>query len=233
MQEKLTDYAEIEISRDEIDRALKRAADLIRTRVDYKYILILLFLKRLSDEWKIEYKNAVVKLMQEGLGEEGAKELAKDQSFNRFNYPEKYTWDKLRENINELPIKLSEALKLIAEKNPELLGVVDRLDFLEFTRHKENFEILKQLFELFSGLQLGNASPDVLGDSYEWILRYFAPQKAKEGEVYTPREVVRLLVELLNPQPKDEVYDPAVGSGGMLIASYSVSYTHLTLPTKA
>jgi type I restriction enzyme M protein len=63
-------------------------------------------------------------------------------------------------------------------------------------------------------------SPDILGDAYEWILRYFAPQKAKEGEVYTPREVINLLVRILDPKPGESVYDPASGSAGMLILSH-------------
>jgi len=52
--------------------------------------------------------------------------LAKDEAFHSFNYPEEYTWDKLRKRVNELPVKLSEALKHLAKKNPELQGVVDR-----------------------------------------------------------------------------------------------------------
>jgi type I restriction enzyme M protein len=59
-----------------------------------------------------------------------------------------------------------------------------------------------------------------LGDAYEWILRYFAPSKAKEGEIYTPREVIRLLVEVLDPKPAESVYDPACGSAGMLILAF-------------
>ncbi|HIH69715.1 MAG TPA: type I restriction-modification system subunit M [Methermicoccus shengliensis] len=221
MQGKLNAFTDVEVTRDEVERVLKKAADLIRTRVDYKFILILLFLKKLSDEWWAEYRNAVERLEGEGVSEEGAKELANDKSFHKFNYPEEYTWERLRKvSASELPIKLSEALKLLANRNPELQGVVDRVDFLEFTMHRENLEILRQLFEEFSGLPLGNVSPDVLGDAYEWILRYFAPQKAKEGEVYTPREVVKLLVELLDPKPLESVYDPAAGSGGMLIHSY-------------
>jgi len=221
MQGRLNAFTEIEVTRDEVERTLKKAADLIRTRVDYKFILILLFLKKLSDEWWAEYRSAVERLKKEGLSEEEAKELARDKSFHRFNYPEEYTWERLRKvSVNELPIKLSEALKLLADRNPELQGVVDRVDFLEFTMHRENLEILRQLFEEFSRLSLGNVSPDVLGDAYEWILRYFAPQKAKEGEVYTPREVVRLIVELLDPKPLESVYDPAAGSGGMLILSF-------------
>jgi len=74
--------------------------------------------------------------------------------------------------------------------------------------------------ELFSVKKLQYVSPDVLGDAYEWVLGYFAPQKAKEGEVYTPREVIKLLVEILDPKPGERVYDPASASNGMLIISY-------------
>ena len=66
----------------------------------------------------------------------------------------------------------------------------------------------------------------MLGDAYEWVLRYFAPQKAKEGEVYTPREVIRLIVEMLEPEPGESVYDPACGSGGMLIEAHRYVKKH-------
>lgn len=179
----LANFVDIETTRDKLLRACKQAADLIRTRVDYKYILILLFLKKLSDEWKREYNDAITDLVtREGIVREQAEVYAKDKSFHSFTYPENYTWDELRKNVSELPVRLSEALKLLAENNPELQGVVDRLDFLEFTRYRDNFEILRQLFELFSGLNLGRASDNILGDAYEWIIGYFAPQKAKEGE---------------------------------------------------
>jgi len=111
-------------------------------------------------------------------------------------------------------------MKVLAEHNPDLKDVFENIDFLQFTMSRENAEILRQLVELFSTYTLHPVSPDILGDAYEWILRYFAPQKAKEGEVYTPREVIRLLVELLDPKPGETVYDPACGSGGMLIISH-------------
>jgi len=228
MEKKLTDFigsssqGSKTLTREELERVLKKAADLIRTRVDYKYILLLLFLKRLSDEWEKEFEEYVRKLTKEGLDRKTAEELAlKDREAYTINYPPEYLWRKLREkDIESLPQNLSQALKKLAELNPNLRGVVDRFDFMEFMIHRDNAEILRQLFELFSGLDLKNASPDVLGDAYEWILRYFAPQKAKEGEVYTPREVIRLLVEILKPEPGEEVYDPAMGSGGMLIGAY-------------
>lgn len=96
----------------------------------------------------------------------------------------------------------------------------DNVDFMRFAESRENAEILRQLVEIFSAKPLHHVSPDILGDAYEWILHYFAPQKAKEGEVYTPREVIKLLIEILDPKPRESVYDPACGSGGMLILSY-------------
>ena len=89
----------------------------------------------------------------------------------------------------------------MADKNQELKDVLDNMDFIQFTTNRENAEMLRQLVELFSERKLHHVSADVLGDAYEWVLRYFAPDKAKEGEVYTPREVIQLLVEVLDPQP--------------------------------
>jgi type I restriction enzyme M protein len=208
------------ITRGEIESLLKKAADLIRTRVDYKYILILLFLKRLSDKWEVEYKQAYEEALEDDLNEKDAKEEARKSTFHDFTFPEEFLWENIRKDVNKLPEKLSQALRSLAELNPEIRDVVDRSDFMQFTINRENFEILRQLFELFSSKKLHSVAPDVLGDSYEWVLRYFAPQKAKEGEVYTPREVIQLLIETLDPKPMDSIYDPACGSGGMLITAY-------------
>jgi|Deesub1362B_J571_1020462.scaffolds.fasta_scaffold00997_3 type I restriction enzyme M protein len=209
------------LTREELESLLKKAADLIRTRVDYKFILILLFLKRISDKWELEYERAYREALADGLTEEEAREEAKSKYYHDFDIPQEYLWENIRRDVNQLPVKLSQALKVIAERNPELKDVVDRADFLQFTSSTENFEILRQLVELFSARKLHHVSPDILGDAYEWVLRYFAPQKAKEGEVYTPREVIKLLVEILDPKPGEEVYDPACGSGGMLILAYN------------
>ena len=208
------------LTRRDIEALLKRAADLIRTRVDYKFILILLFLKRISDKWELEFEEAYKEAYEDGLSDEEAKEEAKNSVWHTFNLPEEYLWENIRKDVANLPERLSKALKKIAELNPELKDVIDNVDFIQFASNRENLEILRQLIELFSERKLHHVSPDILGDSYEWILRYFAPDKAKEGEVYTPREVIKLLVEMLDPKPKQEVYDPACGSGGMLILSY-------------
>ena len=209
-----------EFTRGDLEGLLKKAADLIRTRVDYKYILILLFLKRVSDKWREEYEAKVEELMEEGIPEEIAREEAKKPDFHSFSIPQEFLWDEIRKDVNTLPEKLSSAIKKIAELNPELRGVFDTVEFITFTANRENLHILHQLVEIFSEIDLGGVSSDVLGDAYEWVLRYFAPQKAKEGEVYTPREVIKLLVRIVDPKPGDEVYDPAVGSGGMLIEAY-------------
>jgi type I restriction enzyme M protein len=208
------------LGRGEIDALLKRAADLIRTRVDYKFILILLFLKRISDKWEMEFDEAYREALADGLSEEEAKLEAKRDEYHLFNLPEEFLWENLRKDVSGLTERFSRALKVIAERNPELKDVVDSVDFVQFAGSRENAEILRQLVELFSEKKLQHVSADILGDAYEWILRYFAPTKAKEGEIYTPREVIKLLIEVLDPKPMESVYDPACGSAGMLISAY-------------
>ena len=208
------------LGRSEIEGLLKKAADLIRTRVDYKFILILLFLKRISDKWELEFGKTYREALADGLTEEQARVEAKNSAYHDFDLPEEFLWENIRKDVSTLPEKFSKALKVIAERNPDLKDVVDSVDFVQFAASRENAEILRQLVELFSEKRLHRVSPDILGDAYEWILMYFAPTKAKEGEVYTPREVIKLLVKLSNPKPEESVYDPACGSARILIWSY-------------
>lgn len=109
-------------------------------------------------------------------------------------------WESLRKNPLKLAENLSRAMKRLGELNPDYKDIFTQFDFLQFTQNQENNEILIQLFELFSKYSFSEIEADVLGDAYEWILKYFAPNKAKEGEVYTPREVIRLMVEILKPE---------------------------------
>lgn len=209
-----------QLTRGDLERLLKAAADLIRTRVDYTFILVLLFYKRISDRWEMEFENVYKEALADGLTEEEAKEEAKNAIYHDFDIPEELLWENIRKNPARLPENFSKAMKVLAERNPGLKDIFENVDFVQFTTNRENAEILRQLVELFSSHTFHRVSPDILGDAYEWILRYFAPQKAKEGEVYTPKEVINLIVEIVDPKPNESVYDPACGSGGMLISSY-------------
>jgi len=212
------------VTREELNSLVDRAADLIRTAVDYKFILVLLFLKRLNDLWKTEKLQAKERLIKEaGLSEEEAEEEAERvEAYHTFNIPREYLWDEITKDVKNLPGRLATGISEIAKLNKQLQGVINRVDFLEFARNQENRELLRQLVELFNKYDLGGeeVSPDILGDAYEHILMKFAPDKAKEGEIYTPREVIKLKVEILDPKPGESVYDPCCGSGGMLITSH-------------
>jgi type I restriction enzyme M protein len=209
-----------ELSRNDIDRILKKAADIIRTRVDYSFILLLLFYKRISDKWMLDYKNRVEQFKKEGFNQEEAKEEAKEPEYHDLDIPKEYLWEELRKNPLELSSNLSKAMKDIANRNEGLRNIFTQFDFIQFTQNQENNEILRQLFELFSSYSLETVNADILGDAYEFILRHFAPEKAKEGEVYTNREAVEIMVRILEPQPGESIYDGSCGSGGMLIKSY-------------
>jgi len=208
------------LSRNDLEGLLKKAADIIRTRVDYTFILVLLFYKRITDKWAMEFETAKTEALKDGLSEKEAEQEAKNSVYHDFDIPDEYLWEKIREDPAKIPENFSMGMKALAEHNPELRDVFENVDFVQFTNNRENSEILRQLVELFSAQSLQHVSPDILGDAYEWILRYFAPQKAKEGEVFTPREVIHLLVEILDPKPGEFVYDPCQGSAGMLIFSY-------------
>lgn len=212
------------VTREQLNSLVDRAADLIRTAVDYKFILVLLFLKRLNDLWKTEKLQATQRLTKEaGLsGKEAEEEVEKVEAYHTFNIPKEYLWDEITKDVRNLPEKLATGISEIAKLNKQLQGVINRVQFLEFARNQENRELLRQLVELFNKYDLGGeeVSPDILGDAYEHILMRFAPDKAKEGEIYTPREVIKLMVEILDPKPKESVYDPCCGSGGMLITSH-------------
>jgi type I restriction enzyme M protein len=215
-----------ELGREDLENLLKKAADLIRTRVDYKFILVLLFLKRISDKWQKEYDDEYKKAIKDGFSEENAREEAKNEAYHDFILPEEYLgtkmnlWETIREDVNQLPEKLTDVMKKIGDLNPAVKDLVAETSFISFANSRENSELLRQLIELFSIYNLSNVSPDILGDAYEFIIQNFAPTKAKEGEVYTPREVINLMVRILKPEEREEIYDPAMGSGGMLIVSY-------------
>jgi len=156
------------------------------------------------------------------LEAEAEEEAEKVSTYHTFDIPKEYLWDEITKDVKNLPEKLATGISEIAKLNKQLQGVINRVDFLEFARNQENRELLRQLVELFNKYDLGGeeVSPDILGDAYEHILMKFAPDKAKEGEIYTPREVIKLMVEILAPKPGESVYDPCCGSGGMLIISH-------------
>lgn len=207
-------------SKQELINLLKRAADIIRTRVDYTFILILLFYKAYSDKWEREFEETKKKLLEKSWPEAEAVKEASEPVYHTFNFPKQYLWENLRKEPLRLSENLSYALKELAKLNPHYQDIFTQFDFYQFTSNPENNIILNQLFEAFSKYSFKEIEGDILGDAYEWIIKYFAPTKAKEGEVYTPREVIRLMIETLDPKPGNSIYDPCFGSAGMLIVAY-------------
>jgi len=174
----------------------------------------------MCDKWKRDFQKTFDELLREGFSKEEALKEAQVPVYHDLDVPEEFLWENLRKDPLKISENFSKAMKELAERNPSLKDIFTQFDFIEFARSPENTEILRQLIELFSAHSFENVSPDILGDAYEWILKYFAPQKAKEGEVYTPREVIRLMIEILDPKPRKWLYDPCHGSGGMLIIGY-------------
>jgi type I restriction enzyme M protein len=202
------------LSLPELERHLWGAADLLRGSIDsgdFKhYIFGLLFYKRLCDVWQEEY--------EERLAEYGDARLAAHPDEHRFHIPERCFWGDVRRTSVDIGTALNVAFRAIEDANPRLKGVFQDVDFA----NKERFpdRLLDALLQHFDKHRMRKADVDsrVLGDAYEYLIAKFADDAGKKGgEFYTPKQVVRLMVELLRPEPGMTVYDPTAGSGGMLL----------------
>ena len=179
------------------------------------YVTPILFFKRISDVYDEETQAAL-----EVSG--GDEEFAAFDENHSFVIPDGCHWTDLRnasQNVGKVIVK---AMNGIERANPETLsGVFSSFDDVTWTdKTKLTDERLKNLIEHMSSLKVGNKnySADVMGDAYEYLIKKFADlSKKNAGEYYTPRTIVKLMVMLMDPKPGDTVYDPACGTGGMLI----------------
>ncbi len=208
------------ISLETLEKHLWKSADILRGYIgasDYKnYIFGLLFLKRISDVFDEEAEKIMC--------EKGDRKLAyEDSNYHEFDVPKRAKWDYLKSLTQNIGEAVNKANDMLEEKNPESLeGVLSVVDFNDKDRFPDH--ILSQLINHFSKIRLRNEDlekPDILGDAYEYLIAQFASSAGKKGgEFYTPKEVVKLLVEILDPKEGMKICDPACGSGGMLIQSY-------------
>ena len=179
------------------------------------YVIPLLFFKRISDVYDEETQAAI-----EEYGDDVA-DFDEDE-IHKFIIPDGCHWEDVRIQSENVGAAIVNAMFGIERANPDTLsGLFSSFDDANWT-DKSNFtdERLKDLIEHMSKLKVGNKnySADVMGDAYEYLLKKFADlSKKNAGEFYTPRSVVKLLVKILAPKPGETVYDPACGTGGMLI----------------
>lgn len=182
-----------------------------------EYITPLLYFKRISDVYDEETREA----LEDSDGDE---EYAAFPELHRFVIPEGCHWNDIRERSENLGSAIVNAMRQIELANPTTLYGVLSVFSTSNWANKNVFtdDKLRTLIEHMSKYKLGNNDydADLMGDAYEMLLKKFADlTKAKAGEFYTPRSVVKLLVRILDPQPGETVYDPACGTGGMLIES--------------
>jgi type I restriction enzyme M protein len=194
------------------------------------FILPLVFYKRLSDVFDDEFAVHVTEFGDEQTAREII-EADHDDALKtgrrpivRFYIPSQYRWEALRNHPadGDLGEFVTDAMREVAKLNPDLKGVLDVKDYNERQSGQRTLDDdrLGDLIEIISRHRLGlrNTEPDILGRAYEYLLRKFAEgQGQSAGEFYTPKEVGWLIANLIDPTPYSTIYDPACGSGGLLI----------------
>ena len=202
------------IALSQLESHLWEAANILRgsplDRTDWKsYILPLLFFKRICDVWDEECAEALA-----AYGKDFEDE-------HRFHVPDGSHWRNVREKSSNVGTALQKAMRVVEAANERhLYGVFGDAQWTNKERLPD--ALMKDLIEQFSMLPLGNqnVSTDILGDAYEFLIKKFADStNRKAGEFYTPRPIVRLMVDILRPREGDTIYDPACGTGGMLLAA--------------
>ena len=207
------------------EEKLWQAADKLRSNMDaaeYKHVVLgLIFLKYISDAFKEVYdelkkdKNSD----PEDLDEYIARRV--------FWVPKKARWDYLQENAKkpEIGELIDHAMDDIERDNTPLKGVLPK----NYARPALNKQRLGELIDLIGGIGLGDKesrSKDILGRTYEYFIGQFADAEGKKGgQFYTPRSIVQLLVEMLEPY-KGRIFDPCCGSGGMFVQSEKFIQAH-------
>ncbi len=197
---------------------LFKAADKLRGNMepsDYKHVALgLIFLKYISDAFEARHKAL---LADDAQAAEDKDEYLAD---NVFWVPKEARWSHLQAaaRLPTIGTLIDDAMRAIEKDNESLKGVLPK----DYARPALNKVMLGELIDLISGIALneeGDKSRDILGRVYEYFLGQFAGAEGKRGgEFYTPRSVVRVLVEMLEPY-SGRVYDPCCGSGGMFVQS--------------
>ncbi len=209
----------------DIEQKLWQAADKLRNNMDaaeYKHVVLgLIFLKYISDAFEDKHNEL------ESTPNADPEDRDEYTSENVFWVPVEARWDNIKSNAKQptIGVLIDNAMDAIERDNPSLKGVLPK----EYAKERLDKRRLGELIDTFTNMTFGQGheNKDLLGRIYEYFMGMFADAEGKRGgQFYTPRSIVRLLVNMLAPRPGSRMYDPCCGSGGMFVQSEEFIESH-------
>lgn len=203
---------------DELKKHLWDAAEILYGQLDpseyRKPIMTMMFLKRLSDQFEEKAEQVEIKLKNK-------KAAWEDPDYHTFFVPKECRWNEIISTFENIGEKLDTICQKLERQNHQLEGVLTNVSYNDKKMYPD--DLLLKLITHFNKKKLRNSNlenEDIFGQAYEYLLEQFADSAGKKaGEFFTPREVVKTMIEILAPTEKMKICDPTCGSGGMLIWS--------------
>lgn len=202
-----------------ITEVQKKIIKLIDDQLDYKIPLLLLLIRQVSIQWKNEYDAAYSEAISDGLSPTEAEEEASKDTYHSVKIRKDRLWEDIHTDVERMAQKLTESIKSLEDNNSNLQGIGKAINLTAYLADAKNVTKVSEAIEEITDLPEDISSED-LAKMFEYIIIVYSLKSANKGGIYTPIEVIDLLMRLLKPKPNETIYSPSSAYGEFLVRAF-------------